>query len=215
VPVFFFTFHPVRSDPVDNYYQYLRTYSQELGSRIVEMYPPVQGPNDSIAKQVATLLRKPLPAQALTITRLAKHLKTARSVRIVGECGTGKILMSIGVAHTHADGAPYSAIAMCPPHLVLKWAREVLITVPRGRAFVIYDLRKGGDPPKLLADVLDQPAFLGIHDAFGELWCLGAALPGVCDLHRRVRRCGPSGVGLARCRDTRGGAASFCADAQA
>jgi hypothetical protein len=109
---------------VDTYFEYLRTYSQELGSRIVEMYLPVQGPNDPIAKQVATLLRKPLPAQALTITGLAKHLKTTRSVRIVGECGTGKTLMSIGVAHTHADGAPYSTIAMCPPHLVLKWARE-------------------------------------------------------------------------------------------
>ena len=56
--------------------------------------------------------------------------------------------MSIGVAHAHADGAPYSAIAMCPPHLVLKWTREVLITVPRARAFVIYDLRNGGDPTR-------------------------------------------------------------------
>ena len=81
--------------------------------------------------RLATLLREPLPAQALTITGLAKHLKTGRSVRIVGECGTGKTLMSIGVAHTHADGAPYSAIAMCPPHLVQKWAREVRITVPK------------------------------------------------------------------------------------
>ena len=59
---------------VDTYFEYLRTYSQELGSRIVEMYAPVQGPNDPIAKQVATLLRKPPPAQALTITGLAKHL---------------------------------------------------------------------------------------------------------------------------------------------
>jgi hypothetical protein len=48
--------------------------------------------------------------------------------------------MSIAVVHTHADGAPYSAIAMCPPHLVLKWAREVLITVPHARTLVIYDL---------------------------------------------------------------------------
>jgi hypothetical protein len=60
----------------------------------------------------------------------------------------GETLMSMGVAHTHASGAPYSAIAMCPPHLVLKWAREVLITVPRTRAFVIYDLRNGGDPSR-------------------------------------------------------------------
>jgi hypothetical protein len=40
--------------------------------------------------------------------------------------------MSIGVAHTHADGARYSAIAMCPPHQVLKWGRDVLIV--RGQA---------------------------------------------------------------------------------
>lgn len=133
---------------MDSYFEYLRTYSQELGSRIVEMYPPVQGPSDSIAKQIGSLLRKPLPAQALTITGLAKHLKTAHSVRIVGECGTSKTLMSIGVAHTHADGAPYSTIAMWPPHMVLKWAREVLIAVPRARAFVIYDLRNRGDPTR-------------------------------------------------------------------
>jgi hypothetical protein len=66
----------------------------------------------------------------------------------VGECGTGKTLMSIAIAHAHAGGKPYSAIAMCPPHLVLKWAREVLITIPFARAFVLYDLRNGGDPSK-------------------------------------------------------------------
>ena len=148
MPAFFFGFHSFRSDPVDNYYQYLRTFSRELGARIVEMYPPLQGPNDPIAAPVSALLRKPLPAQALTISGLAKALETSRSARIVGECGTGKTLMSMGVAHTHANGAPYTAIAMCPPHLVLKWAREVLITVPRARAFVIYDMRNGGDRTK-------------------------------------------------------------------
>jgi hypothetical protein len=133
---------------VETYHDYLRTYSAELGARIVEMYPPLQGPKDPIAPALKTLLRKPLPAQAMTITGIAKYLKTEDSVRLVGECGTGKTLMSIGVAHVHAEGKPYSALAMCPPHLVLKWAREVLITVPRARAFVVYDLRNGGDPKK-------------------------------------------------------------------
>jgi hypothetical protein len=133
---------------VETYHDYLRTYSAELGARIVEMYPPLQGPKDPIAPALRTLLRKPLPAQAMTITGIAKYLKTEDSVRLVGECGTGKTLMSIGVAHVHAEGKPYSALAMCPPHLVLKWAREVLITVPRARAFVVYDLRNGGDPKK-------------------------------------------------------------------
>ena len=130
---------------MDSYFSYLRTYSHELGSRILEMYPPVQGPDDPLAPEIATLLRQPLPAQALTISGLAKTLLTKRSVRIVGECGTGKTLMSMGVAHTHAKGKPYTAIAMCPPHLVYKWAREVFLTIPRARVFVIYDLRNGGD----------------------------------------------------------------------
>ncbi len=133
---------------MENYYEYLRTFSTELGSRIVEMYPPLQGPKDPIAPALKTLLRKPLPAQAMTITGMAKYLCIANSARIVGECGTGKTLMSVGTAHAHANGRPYTAIAMCPPHLVLKWAREVLVTVPRARAFVLYDLRNGGDPTR-------------------------------------------------------------------
>jgi hypothetical protein len=133
---------------LENYYEYLRTFSTELGSRIVEMYPPLQGPKDPIAPALKTLLRKPLPAQAMTITGLVKYLNIANSARIVGECGTGKTLMSVGTAHAHADGRPYTAIAMCPPHLVLKWAREVLVTVPHARAFILYDLRNGGDPAR-------------------------------------------------------------------
>lgn len=87
------------SPAVDNYYGYLRTFSQELGARIVEMYPPLQGPNDPLPTALKTLLRQPLPAQALTISGVAKHLKTARSAIIVGECGTGNTLMSVAVAH--------------------------------------------------------------------------------------------------------------------
>jgi hypothetical protein len=116
---------------VETYFDYLRHFSHEIGSRIVEMYPPLQGPNDPLATEIATLLRTPLPAQALTISGSAKHLETARSVRVVGECGTGKTLMSAGIAHSHAKGKPYTALSMCPPHLVYKWAREVFETIPR------------------------------------------------------------------------------------
>ena len=133
---------------METYHDYLRAYSSELGARIVEMYPPLQGPKDPIAPALKSLLRKPLPTQAMTITGSAKYLETEDSLRLVGECGTGKTLMSIGIAHAHANGKPYSTLVMCPPHLVLKWAREVLITVPLARTFVLYDLRNGGDPSK-------------------------------------------------------------------
>src|SRR5580658_276748 len=74
--------------------------------------------------------------------------KLQKPLLLEGPAGSGKTLMSIGIAHAHANGKPYSTLVMCPPHLVLKWAREVLITVPLARTFVLYDLRNGGDPSK-------------------------------------------------------------------
>lgn len=84
---------------MDTYHDYLRAYSSELGARIVEMYPPLQAPKDPVAPELKGLLRKPLPAQAMTITGAAKYLDMEDSLRLVGECGTGKTLMSIGIAH--------------------------------------------------------------------------------------------------------------------
>jgi hypothetical protein len=64
---------------------------------------------------------------------------------VVAECGTGKTLISLGAIHVHSEGRPYMALAMVPPHLVEKWAREAFLTVPGIRVFLIDDLRNGGD----------------------------------------------------------------------
>jgi len=53
-------------------YSYLRTHATELGSRILETYPPLQSTKDLVALPIATLLRKALPAQALEVTRSAE-----------------------------------------------------------------------------------------------------------------------------------------------
>jgi superfamily II DNA or RNA helicase len=111
---------------VETYFDYLRTMAHSLGERIVQTYPALQSPRDAPADALKTLLRKPLPAQALAITGLAKYLKTARSARIVAECGAGKTFMSLGTMHVHAGAKPYTALVMCPPHIEHKWAREAL-----------------------------------------------------------------------------------------
>jgi len=127
---------------------YLRAHATELGERILETYPPLQSTKDPVAPRIATLLRKALPAQALAITGTAKYLRTAKAARIVAECGAGKTYMALGAIHVLADGRPSTTLVMCPSHITHKWAREALLTVPRARAFLIEDMRNGGDPKK-------------------------------------------------------------------
>jgi superfamily II DNA or RNA helicase len=67
---------------------------------------------------------------------------------VVAECGTGKTLISLGAIHVHTSGRPFTALAMVPPHLVEKWAREAFLTIPGVRVFFIDDLRNGGDESK-------------------------------------------------------------------
>jgi hypothetical protein len=129
-------------------YSYLRSHATELGSRILDTYPPLQSTKDPVAPRIATLLRKALPAQALAITGTAKYLCTAKSARIVAECGAGKTYMALGTIYVLADGRPSATLVMCPSHITHKWAREALLTVPRARTFLIEDMRNGGDPKK-------------------------------------------------------------------
>jgi superfamily II DNA or RNA helicase len=93
-------------------------------------------------------LRKPFPAQAVAIMGLAKRWQQARTGMVVAECGTGKTLISLGAIHVHCKGRPFTALAMAPPHLVEKWAREAFLTLPGVRVFIIDDLRNGGDEDK-------------------------------------------------------------------
>jgi hypothetical protein len=129
-------------------FDYLRAHAVELGSRILETYPPLQSTKDPVAPRIATLLRKALPAQALAITGTVKYLRKAKAARIVAECGAGKTYMALGAIHVLAEGGPSTTLVMCPSHITHKWAREALLTVPCARAFLIEDMRNGGDPKK-------------------------------------------------------------------
>ena len=129
-------------------FDYLRAYATLLGSRIIETYPPLQSTKDPVAAPIASLLRKALPAQALAITGTAKYLRKAKAARIVAECGAGKTYMALGTIHVLADGRPSTTLVICPSHITHKWAREVLLTIPRARAFLIEDMRNGGHPSR-------------------------------------------------------------------
>lgn len=120
--------------------EYLTTFAAEISKRILQ-FPPLQSVGDPVSPRLETLLRKPFPAQALAIMGVVKKWREARSAAVVAECGTGKTLISLAAIHVHSDGNPYTAVAMVPPHLTEKWAREALLTIPGLRVFMIDGFR--------------------------------------------------------------------------
>jgi superfamily II DNA or RNA helicase len=129
-------------------YDYMRANAGLLGARILEEFPALHQFDDAVSPRVEGLLRRPFPAQAIAIMGLAKRWREARTAMVVAECGTGKTLISLGGVHVHSQSKPYTALAMVPPHLVEKWAREAFLTLPGVRVFLIDDLRNGGDENK-------------------------------------------------------------------
>ena len=129
-------------------YDYMRAHAALLGERILHEYPALHQFGDAVSPRIEGLLRKPFPAQTIAIMGVAKRWQQARTAMVVAECGTGKTLISLGAIHVHSQRRPFTALAMVPPHLVEKWAREAFLTLPGIRVFLIDDLRNGGDVNK-------------------------------------------------------------------
>src|SRR6266481_5628036 len=129
-------------------YDYMRAHARLLGDRILQEYPALHRFDDPVSPRIEGLLRRPFPAQTIAIMGLVKRWNEARTGMVVAECGTGKTLISLGAIHVHSEGRPFISLAMVPPHLVEKWAREAFLTLPGVRVFMIDDLRNGGDENK-------------------------------------------------------------------
>src|SRR5207302_3030166 len=118
------------------------------------------------------------PAQTIAIMGLAKRWHEARTGMVIAECGTGKTLISLGAIHVHSAGKPFTSLAMVPPHLVEKWAREAFLTLPGIRVFLIDDLRNGGNArePHGINEVRLRRGEIvreGMHTSLTELRRLG------------------------------------------
>jgi len=122
---------------------YLREFAHQLEERILKQFPPLHQPGEPLPPELAKLRRRPYAAQALAIAGLSKRLETERTAGAIAECGTGKTLISLGAIFVHAKGKPFTALAMVPPQLVTKMARECFSTLPRVRVFLIDGIRNG------------------------------------------------------------------------
>jgi hypothetical protein len=117
-----FTIYPLQKETSvstpESIPDYLRTFTPELGERILESFPPLHAVDDPPSPLIGKLLRKPYPAQTLAIMGLVRRWQQARAGAVIAECGTGKTLISLGAVQTHAENRPFTALAMVPPQLV-------------------------------------------------------------------------------------------------
>ncbi|MHB0818447.1 SNF2-related protein [Stutzerimonas stutzeri] len=154
-----------------NLTDFIDEFGDELLDSLNRSNPPVyNGAANSRRQQVMeNLKRKPFLAQADVVQAIAALLldRNEQAGVINAEMGTGKTMMAIATAAVmHAEGYRRSLV-ISPPHLVYKWRREILETIPDARVWVL----NGPDTlVKLLKlrDQLGQP-----YDGRQEFFILG------------------------------------------
>jgi hypothetical protein len=119
-----------------NLSQLIDRFRTAIADAVIRAYPPVYDAETrrTCGFDLRRLLRRPLGAQADAIRAAALSLQRQGSTLFVGEMGTGKSLCA--AAATYFAGFE-RAFILCPPHLVRKWRREVLKTVPGCRATIV------------------------------------------------------------------------------
>ena len=122
----------------------LGDFLEEFGSGLLDAVsrqnPPVYtAPDERRAAIMDGLLRAPYPEQAECVQALLALLldQGERAGILNAEMGTGKTIMGIATASVlHAEGYPRTLV-LSPPHLVYKWRREILETVPDAEVWVL------------------------------------------------------------------------------
>lgn len=117
---------------------YLLQNANYFAEKINNLFKPLHNPiKDELSPYLADLLRKPFRSQADAIMGAVKTLKKSNSVVFSAEMGTGKTIMGSSVPYVYSKGKPYRALVMCPGHLVEKWRREILNTIPNSKVYII------------------------------------------------------------------------------
>lgn len=121
--------------------QFVTEFGDGLMRAVSEQNPPVyDGRPDPRREAVMDgLKRDPFPAQREVVQAAARLLVEAdeEAAIINAEMGTGKTMMAIALAAVLRAEGFRRALVISPPHLVYKWRREILETVPKARVWVL------------------------------------------------------------------------------
>ncbi|MFF6599456.1 SNF2-related protein, partial [Pseudomonas aeruginosa] len=133
--------------------------------------PPVYTGSDNAHRQLVMdrLKRKPFAAQAEVVQAITALLldRNEQAGIINAEMGTGKTMMAIAVAAVMHAAGYRRTLVVSPPHLVYKWRREILETIPAARVWVL----NGPDTLLKLLKLRDQVG--DAYDGRQEFFILG------------------------------------------
>jgi len=125
---------------------FIREFGQGLLEQVRMQHPPVyqqvldkETPVWWQRQQILnSLRRKPFEQQAEAVQAIVKLLvdKDEPAAVLNAEMGTGKTMMAICAAAVMQRSHPRTLV-ISPPHLVYKWRREILETVPNARVWVL------------------------------------------------------------------------------
>ncbi|MDR2112569.1 MAG: DEAD/DEAH box helicase [Candidatus Accumulibacter sp.] len=150
---------------------FIAEFGDELLGSLNTANPPVYAGAPRAHRQavLAGLRRKLFPAQADVVHAVTELLidQGERAAIINAEMGTGKTIMAIATsAALYAEGYRRTLV-LSPPHLVYKWRREILETIPSAKVWVL-------NGPDTLAKLLKLRAQLGMAATNGpEFFILG------------------------------------------
>lgn len=123
-----------------NLAEFLDHYRDSIAEAVIRTYPPIYNVETRAACgfDLRRLLRRPLGAQADAIRATALSLQRHTNTNVVGEMGTGKSFIAVSAASL---AGCRRILILCPPHLVKKWRREILQTVPGARVAIVRTIR--------------------------------------------------------------------------
>ncbi|XKF33372.1 helicase [Alicycliphilus denitrificans] len=158
--------------------EFIREFGQGLLDQVRAQHPPVYMPErdhqTSVWRERQQILqglkRKPFAAQSEAVQAIVKLLADQGEPAAVlnAEMGTGKTMMAIcvSVLLQRLQRRNPRTLIISPPHLVYKWRREVLETVPGARVWVL-------NGPDTLRKLLSLRARLGLQTSQPEFFVLG------------------------------------------
>lgn len=146
---------------------YLRAWAPALGQQLDQLVIPRVQAGSAVPDHWSALHRTPFPAQGDVIQALSATLDEVSSGILVGEPGTGKTLMMATIPwdlFVRRQGRTgYRVLVVAPDHLIDKWRREIVATIPQASAQVIGSWH----------EALAVPARWAHRPTHPEYWIIG------------------------------------------